>query len=78
MQKLEKKSVTYAELRRECLRAVQQWPGCETVSAIRIVRDNRGGFSVLITIYGTAKQPLADRAMRAVERETRRMFHLVE
>jgi hypothetical protein len=70
--------LAYAALRKECLDAVRQWPGCETVSGIQIIRQNKGAFSVRVTLYGTAERRLADRAMRAVQREKRRYFHLIE
>jgi hypothetical protein len=71
--------LSYEALRRECLEAVRQWPGCETVAGIQIVRDNRPwSFSVRITLYGNAEVKTADRAMVCVEREKRRQFHLVE
>jgi hypothetical protein len=70
---------SYADLRKDCLEAVRQWPGCETVSGIQIIRSNRrSGFSVRITLYGEADPSIADRAMVFVEREKRRRFHLVE
>ena len=76
------KSVTaglsYAGLRKECLNAVRSWPGCETIGAIQIVRQKHVGFAVRVTLYGKAERRLADRAMSAVERETRRRFHLIE
>jgi hypothetical protein len=56
--------LTYAALRKECLDAVRQWPGCETVSGIQILRNNTpGGFSVRVTLYGKADVKIADRAM---------------
>jgi hypothetical protein len=71
--------LTYAALRKECLEAVQQWPGCETVAGIQIIRDNTpGGFSVRITLYGTSDEKIADRAIGCVQREKRRHFHLTE
>jgi hypothetical protein len=70
--------LNYSSLRMRCLDAVRQWPGCETVSGIRIVRLNNGGFSVHITLYGHAGKRRADRAIGAVEREMRRQFHLSE
>jgi hypothetical protein len=69
---------SYASLRRECLAAVKNWPGCETISGIQIIRDNKRGFSVKITLYGVAEPKLADRAIKAVEREIRRHFELTE
>ena len=68
----------YAGLRKACLDAVRQWPGCETISGIQITRHKKGGFSVRVTLYGKAQRRLADRAMSAVEREMRRCFHLIE
>jgi hypothetical protein len=71
--------VSYADLRKDCLEAIRQWPGCETISGIQIMRGNRrSGFSVRITLYGQANQSIADRAMIYVEREKRRRFHLLE
>ena len=79
MMKFKTVGVRYADLRRDCLEAVRQWPGCETVSGIQIIRSNRRfGFSVRITLYGEADQSIADRAMMYVEREKRRRFHLLE
>jgi hypothetical protein len=70
---------TYAALRKECLEAVRQWPGCETVAGIQIIRDNTpAGFSVRVTLYGNAERKVADRAIVCVQREVRRHFHLLE
>ena len=69
----------YGALRKECLEAVRQWPGCETVSGIQIIRSNKlGRFSVRITLYGNADVKIAERAIRSVEREKRRQFHLLD
>jgi len=69
----------YGALRRECLEAVKQWPGCETVSGIQIIREGPpGGFSVRVTLYGKAQKKIADRAINCVQREKRRHFHLKE
>jgi hypothetical protein len=70
--------MSYANLRKECLGAIKQWPGCETVSGIQLVRENSGHFSVRITLYGAAKEKIANRAAGAVQREMRRRFHLAE
>jgi hypothetical protein len=79
MVKLKTVGLNYGALRKECLAAVRQWPGCETVAGIQIVRNNGpGGFSVRITLYGKADARLADRAMTCVQREKRRHFHLTE
>jgi hypothetical protein len=69
--------LSYGALRKECLDAVRQWPGCETISGIQILRGAiPGGFSVRVTLYGTADKKIADRAISCVQREKRRHFHL--
>jgi hypothetical protein len=79
MAKPETVGMSYGALRKECLEAVRQWPGCETVSGIQVIRNNTpGGFSVRVTLYGKADQKTADRAIAFVQREKRRLFHLIE
>jgi hypothetical protein len=79
MVKFKTVGLSYGALRKECLEAVRQWPGCETVGGIQIIRNNRrSGFSVRITLYGDAGPTVADRAMTYVEREKRRRFHLTD
>ena len=71
--------MNYGALRKECLAALRQWPGCETVSGIQIIRDKTvGGFTVRVTLYGKADKKIADRAIKCVQREKRRHFHLIE
>jgi hypothetical protein len=71
--------LTYGALRKECLEAVRHWPGCETVAGIQIIRDNTpAGFSVRVTLYGNADAKIADRAIKCVQREKQRYFHLAE
>jgi hypothetical protein len=71
--------MSYGALRKECLEAVRQWPGCETISGIQIIRENSpSGFSVRVTLYGKADKKTADRAIACVQREKRRHFHLTE
>jgi hypothetical protein len=78
MAKSETTGLNYGALRMECLDAVRQWPGCETIAGIQIVRDNSpGGFSVRVTLYAAADQKIANRAIRCVQREKRRHFHLL-
>jgi len=58
---------------------LRQWPGCETVGGIQIMRSNKpGDFSVRVTLYGKADKKIADRAINCVQREKRRHFHLTE
>jgi hypothetical protein len=69
----------YEALRKECLDAVRQWPGCESVAGIQIIRSSKsGGFAVRVTLYGKANSRLADRAINCVQREKRRLFHLAD
>jgi hypothetical protein len=42
--------LSYAALRKKCLDAIRQWPGCETITGIQIIRQNNGGFSVRVTL----------------------------
>ena len=71
--------LSYGALRKECLEAVRQWPGCETVGGIQIIRSNkRGDFSVRVTLYGKADKKIADRAIIYIQREKRRHFHLID
>ena len=77
MAKSETVGLSYGALRKECLEAIRQWPGCETIGAIQIVRDKTpGGFTVRVTLYGKADRKTADRAIGCVQREKRRLFHL--
>jgi hypothetical protein len=79
MGKLIRTGIDYATLRRRCLEAIRQWPRCETVLGIQIMRDNSpAGFSVKVTLYGDAEKKVADRAIVFVEREMRRLFYLTE
>jgi hypothetical protein len=71
--------MSYAALRKECLEDLRQWPGCESVAGIQIIRDNTpGGFTVRVTLYGKADEKIADRAIACVQREKRRHFHLTD
>ena len=78
MAKSETAGMSYGALRKECIDAVRQWPGCESVAGIQIIRDNSAGFSVRVTLYGRAHKKTADRAINCVQREKRRHFHLIE
>jgi hypothetical protein len=79
MAKFKTVGLDYGALRKECMEAVRQWPGCETVGGIQIIRSNKpGGFSVRVTLYGKADKKSADRAIIYVQRQKRRHFHLTE
>jgi hypothetical protein len=71
--------LSYGAHRKECLEAVRQWPGCETITGIQIIRESTlGGFSVRVTLYGRADKKTADRAIARVQREKRWHFCLIE
>lgn len=64
-------------LKSDCLRAVKQWPGCETVSEVVVIRGVRGRFNLAVVNYGVAQKKFADRAVRAFQNEVRRHHHLI-
>jgi hypothetical protein len=68
--------ISRADLTRDCLREIRLWPGCETVAGLGVLGDPRGGFSVQVIDYGVAKKKLADRAIRCIQREKARRYHL--
>jgi hypothetical protein len=59
-----------------CLRELQMWPGCETVTSVGILAAPGGRFAVRVIEYGEAKKRLADRAARCIEREKLRRYYL--
>jgi hypothetical protein len=52
------------------------WLGCETVQGLGVLGDLRGGFTVHVIDYGAAKKKVADRALRCIQREKLRRYHL--
>jgi hypothetical protein len=46
------------------------------VEGLGVLGDLRGGFSVHVTNYGATKKKLADRAIRCIQREKLRRYHL--
>jgi hypothetical protein len=64
------------DLTRDCLRELRLWPGCEAVESVGVLGDSRGKFTVQVIDYGAAKKRLADRALRCIQREKQRRFHL--
>ena len=70
--------LSYDALRKECLETLRQWPGCESIAGIQIIRDSKPRkFSVKITLYGNANVRMAKQAAACVQREKRRHFHLI-
>ena len=68
--------ISRADLTRDCLQQIRCWPGCETVESVAILGDPRGAFSVRVMDYGQANKRISDRAIRCVEREKLRRYHL--
>jgi hypothetical protein len=70
--------ISRADLTRDCLQQVRQWPGCETVEGLAVLSAGDGKFTVHVADYGLAKKRIADRALRCIQREMARRFHLKE
>jgi hypothetical protein len=69
-------AINRGDLARDCLHQLKLWPGCETVECVAVLGDLQGRFTVHVTDYGLAKSNTADRALRAIQREKLRHFHL--
>jgi hypothetical protein len=52
------------------------WPGCEAVEGIAVLATAGGKFTVHVVDYGSAKKHLSDRAVRCIQREQQRRYHL--
>jgi hypothetical protein len=68
--------ISRADLTRDCLQQVRLWPGCESVAGLGVLGNLRGAFTVHVTDYGAAKKKIADRAIRCIQREKLRRYHL--
>ena len=68
--------ISRADLARDCLRDLRLWPGCETVGSIAVLEELRERFALRVVEYGIAQKRLADRALRCIEREKLRFYHL--
>ncbi len=64
------------ELAYVCLEEVRLWPGCESVVSVGVLGVSPDRFNLRIVDYGKAPPKLADRALRAIEREKLRSYHL--
>jgi hypothetical protein len=69
--------INRAHLTRDCLQQIQLWPGCETVQELGILGDLQGKFSLHVIGYGAANKKLANRAVRCIQREKLRHYHLI-
>jgi hypothetical protein len=65
-----------AELARICLEELRSWPGCEGVASVGVLSAPPNRFIVRVIEYGMAEKRLADRALRFIEREKLRQYHL--
>jgi hypothetical protein len=68
--------ISRSDLARDCLQQIRLWPGCETVEGLGVLGELQGGFSVHVINYDAAKKKVADRAIRCIEREKLRRYHL--
>ena len=68
--------ISRADLTRDCLEQLRLWPGCETVAGVAILGDQRGRFTVHVVDYGASSKRVADRALRCIQREKLRRYHL--
>ena len=68
--------ITPADLTRDCLRQLRLWPGCETVVGIAVLAAEHGRFTVHVVEYGRAPKRTADQAIRCIQREKSRHYHL--
>jgi hypothetical protein len=68
--------ISRADLTRDCLQELRLWPGCEAVEGVGVLGNARDRFTVHVIDYGAAKKHLADRALRCIQREKKRRFHL--
>jgi hypothetical protein len=69
-------AISREDLAQDCLQQLRLWPGCETVEGVAVLGDLRGGFTVHVIQYGLTKINTANRALRAIQREKLRYFHL--
>ncbi len=68
--------ITREDLTRDCLRELRLWPGCEAVEGVAVLMNDDGKFTVHVAVYGLATKKTADRALKCIQREKARHFHL--
>jgi hypothetical protein len=69
-------AISRADLTRNCIQELRLWPGCQTVQGIDVLATAGGKFTVHVVDYGLAKKKLSDRALRCIQREKQRRYHL--
>jgi hypothetical protein len=65
-----------AELAQQSLDDLRGWPGCEGVVSVGVLSAPPNRFILRVMQYGMADKRLADRAIRFIEREKLRQYHL--
>jgi hypothetical protein len=65
-----------ADLAQESLEDLRRWPGCEGVVSVGVLWAPSNRFILRVIQYGLAEKRLADRALRFIEREKLRQYHL--
>ena len=68
--------ISRADLARESLEDLRRWPGCERVVSVGVLSAPPDRFILRVMQYGVAEKRLADRAIRFIEREKLRQYHL--
>ena len=71
--------ISRADLTRDCLQELRLWPGCGTVESVAVLGDMHGRFTIHVVnygLYGLKIKHVADRAVRCIQREKLRHFHL--
>jgi hypothetical protein len=68
--------ISRADLAQESLEDLRRWPGCEGVVSVGVLSAPFDRFILRVMQYGVAEKRLADRAIRFIEREKLRQYHL--
>jgi hypothetical protein len=68
--------ISRADLAQESLEDLRRWPGCEGVVSVGVLSAPPDRFILRVMQYGVAEKRLADRAIRFIEREKLRHYHL--
>jgi len=68
--------ISRADLAQESLEELRRWPGCEAVVSVGVLSAPSNRFILRVIQYGIAEKRLADRAIRYIEREKLRLYHL--
>jgi hypothetical protein len=69
-------AISRTDLALESLKELRTWPGCERVASVGVLSVPPDRFILRVIEYGSADKKLADRALRFIEREKLRRYHL--